>query len=83
MQAKEGFFYELLSGKDKKFCVPVYQRKYSWNLNNCKRFYEDLTNIIDKNLLLSDSIIQMNLYDGVCSVDVYRIENHDDKLHKS
>lgn len=50
MQAKEGFFYELLSGKDKKFCVPVYQRKYSWNLNNCKRFYEDLTNIIDKNL---------------------------------
>lgn len=49
MQAKEGFFYELLSGKDKKFCVPAYQRKYSWSLNNCKRLYEDLTNIINKN----------------------------------
>lgn len=50
MQAKEGFFYELLSGKEKKFCVPVYQRKYSWNLSNCKRFYDDLTNIVEKNL---------------------------------
>lgn len=50
MLAKEGFFYELLSGKDKKFCVPVYQRKYSWNLDNCRRFFEDLTNIIDKKL---------------------------------
>jgi len=35
-----------MSGDDKRFVIPVYQRNYDWKLENCKQLYDDLVKII-------------------------------------
>lgn len=37
-----------MSGADKRFAIPVYQRKYDWRQDNCKQLYDDLVKVIKK-----------------------------------
>ena len=34
-----------LEGHDKRFIIPVYQRNYSWKLENCKQLFNDLVQL--------------------------------------
>ncbi len=36
----------LMEGADKRYIIPVYQRKYDWKQENCRQLYEDLKKII-------------------------------------
>ena len=36
MDARKGNIYEILNG-NKQFLIPVYQRFYSWDIDQCKR----------------------------------------------
>jgi hypothetical protein len=34
-----------MEGTDKRFVIPVYQRKYDWRVDNCRQLYEDLKKV--------------------------------------
>lgn len=38
-----------MEGADKRFVIPVYQRKYDWKYDNCRQLYEDLKKIVTDN----------------------------------
>ena len=38
-----------MEGADKRYIIPVYQRKYDWKLENCRQLYDDLKKIITDN----------------------------------
>ena len=42
MKANENNILRLISGPDKKFIIPVYQRPYSWKKKNCEQLLKDL-----------------------------------------
>jgi uncharacterized protein with ParB-like and HNH nuclease domain len=46
MKATENKIIRFLEGHDKNFVIPVYQRNYDWNKENCKRLFEDLIDVI-------------------------------------
>ena len=35
-----------MEGADKRYVIPVYQRKYDWKLENCRQLYDDLKKVI-------------------------------------
>ena len=35
-----------MEGADKRYVIPVYQRKYDWKQENCRQLYEDLKKVI-------------------------------------
>lgn len=35
-----------MEGADKRYIIPVYQRKYDWKEENCRQLYEDLKKIV-------------------------------------
>ena len=41
MDARKGNIYEILNG-NKQFLIPVYQRFYSWDIDQCKRLWNDI-----------------------------------------
>lgn len=41
MDARKGNIYEILNG-NKQFLIPVYQRFYSWDIDQCKRLWSDI-----------------------------------------
>ncbi|MGG0814638.1 DUF262 domain-containing protein [Paenibacillus alvei] len=41
MKASETNFLKFLQGT-KQFIIPIYQRKYSWTLNQCKQLWNDI-----------------------------------------
>ena len=41
MDARKGNIYEMLNG-NKQFLIPVYQRFYSWDIDQCKRLWNDI-----------------------------------------
>ena len=41
MDARKGNIYEILNGI-KQFLIPVYQRFYSWDIEQCKRLWNDI-----------------------------------------
>ena len=41
MDARKGNIYEILNG-NKQFLIPVYQRYYSWDLEQCRRLWDDI-----------------------------------------
>lgn len=41
MDARKGNIYEILNG-NKQFLIPVYQRFYSWGIDQCKRLWNDI-----------------------------------------
>ena len=46
MDGKAKTILKYLDGSDKRFIIPVYQRNYSWKVENCKQLYDDLVKLI-------------------------------------
>ena len=44
MDARKGNIYEILNG-NKQFLIPVYQRYYSWDLEQCRRLWNDIVDM--------------------------------------
>ena len=44
MDARKGNIYEILNG-NKQFLIPVYQRYYSWEIEQCQRLWTDIVNM--------------------------------------
>lgn len=47
MDARKGNIYEILNG-NKQFLIPVYQRYYSWDIEQCKRLWCDIVEMQKK-----------------------------------
>lgn len=50
MQAGQKELLRFLEGTDKNFIIPIYQRNYDWKKDNCKQLFDDLENLLKKNL---------------------------------
>lgn len=50
MDARKGNIYEILNG-NKQFLIPVYQRYYSWDIDQCKRLWNDIVEMQKKGKL--------------------------------
>ena len=48
MDGKAIKLLKYLDGSDKRFIIPVYQRNYSWKVENCRQLYDDLVKLIRK-----------------------------------
>lgn len=48
MDARKGNIYEILNG-NKQFLIPVYQRYYSWDIEQCKRLWNDIVDMQKRN----------------------------------
>lgn len=48
MDARKGNIYEILNG-NRQFLIPVYQRCYSWEIEQCKRLWNDIVEMQKKN----------------------------------
>ena len=48
MKADITKIFNLLNG-DKHYVIPMYQRLYSWNLENCKKLFLDVVDLVDTN----------------------------------
>lgn len=46
MKGSEAKMIGFMEGADKRFVIPVYQRKYDWKYENCRQLYEDLKKIV-------------------------------------
>ncbi len=44
MDARKGNIYEILNG-NKQFLIPVYQRYYSWGIEQCRRLWNDIVDM--------------------------------------
>ena len=42
MKGSEAKIFWFMEGADKRYLIPVYQRKYDWKQDNCRQLYEDL-----------------------------------------
>lgn len=42
MNGKEAMLFQYLEGASKRFIIPVYQRNYDWQNEQCKQLYDDL-----------------------------------------
>ena len=47
MDARKGNIYEILNG-NKQFLIPVYQRYYSWGVEQCRRLWSDIVEMQKK-----------------------------------
>lgn len=48
MKGSETPILRLLGGNKDRYVIPVYQRKYSWNDENCRQLFEDLLKVINE-----------------------------------
>lgn len=48
MEATKGNIYSILNG-NKQFLIPVYQRYYSWDIEQCRRLWNDIVDMQKKN----------------------------------
>ena len=46
MKGSETQLLGLMEGADKRYVIPVYQRKYDWKVDNCRQLYADLEKVI-------------------------------------
>lgn len=46
MKGSEAKMTAFMEGADKRYVIPVYQRKYDWKNDNCRQLYEDLKKIV-------------------------------------
>ena len=46
MKGSETRMTSFMEGADKRYVIPVYQRKYDWRQENCLQLYEDLKKVI-------------------------------------
>lgn len=49
MKGSEAKMTGFMEGADKRYIIPVYQRKYDWKLENCRQLYDDLKKIVRDN----------------------------------
>ncbi len=49
MKANEKAFLRFMEGADKQFIIPVYQRNYDWNKEQCGQFFNDIIDISTDN----------------------------------
>jgi len=47
MKAGEKSLVKYLDGNDQEFVIPVFQRRYDWRIEQCKRLWEDLIRVIE------------------------------------
>lgn len=48
MDARKGNIFEILNG-NKQFLIPVYQRYYSWDIEQCRRLWNDIVDMHKRN----------------------------------
>ncbi len=48
MDARKGNIFEILNG-NRQFIIPVYQRYYSWEIEQCNRLWNDIVEMQKKN----------------------------------
>ena len=48
MDARKGNIFEILNG-NKQFLIPVYQRYYSWDIDQCRRLWNDIVDMQKRN----------------------------------
>lgn len=46
MKGSETKMTSFMEGVDKRYIIPVYQRKYDWKLDNCRQLYDYLKKIV-------------------------------------
>lgn len=46
MEGSKAKMNGFMEGADKRYVIPVYQRKYDWRLENCRQLYDDLKKIV-------------------------------------
>ena len=46
MKGSEAKMIGFMEGADKRYVIPVYQRKYDWKQENCRQLYDDLKKIV-------------------------------------
>lgn len=65
MDGKAIKLIKYLDGSEKRFIIPVYQRNYSWKLDNCRQLYDDLVklSINRRNMHFFGSLV--SVYNGV------------------
>ena len=68
MKANENKILRLLSGDDKQFIIPVYQRAYSWKKENCIQLMKDLKDVCEYNYdsHFFGSIVYVSQNNGAC-----------------
>ena len=76
MKGSETKMLGFMEGADKRYIIPVYQRKYDWKVTNCNQLYDDLKKIIRdgrpshffgsvvSNLVANGSKIEYHIIDG-------------------
>lgn len=50
MHASEKYLVQFMEGSEINYIIPIYQRNYDWKIENCKLLFDDLENLINKNL---------------------------------
>lgn len=68
MKANENNILRFIGGSDKKFIIPVYQRNYKWEKENCCQFLRDLKNVYirEYNPYFLGSVVFVSKNNGVC-----------------
>lgn len=49
MKGQEQMLFQYMEGSSKRFVIPVYQRNYDWQIEHCKRLYDDLIKVHREN----------------------------------
>lgn len=72
MKGSEAKMAGFMEGADKRYVIPVYQRKYDWKYENCRQLYDDLKKIVTdgRNSHFFGSIVSAVVPDGS------KIESH-------
>lgn len=50
MTGGDKFLMQLFTGADTRFVIPVYQRNYDWKRDQCKQLFDDLIEMVTKNV---------------------------------
>lgn len=50
MTANEKYLVQFMEGSQTNYIIPIYQRNYDWKQEQCKLLFDDLENLINKNL---------------------------------
>ena len=59
MKGSEAKMLGFMEGADKRYVIPVYQRKYNWKYENCQQLYDDLKKIaLFKKIVALSNLIQ-------------------------
>ena len=45
MHGSAQMLFQYMEGSSKRFIIPVYQRNYDWQIEQCKQLYDDLVKL--------------------------------------